>query len=349
MALSSTPSTSTPAPPAALPGIELLPGRPPALRTPPVTDPAEWAGVHRDALRAAVAEHGSLLVRGLGLREPATTGAVLRRLADGLMSDQEAFAPRRRYADGVYSSSKWPPNQPMCMHHELSYAQEFPGLLMFACLEAPADGGATGVADSAAVLDALPAELVQRFEKEGWLLTRTFNDEIGATLAEAFGTSDRASVERYCRTHAIEFAWELDGSLRTRQRRGAVLRHPVTGRRCWFNQIAFLNEWTMDPEVHEYLVDVYGADGLPFNTRYGNGDPIGEDVVQILNEVYTAHTVRAAWRDGDLLLVDNIRTAHSREPFEGPREVLAALADPVRRSDSADTTGSAGSFEGTAS
>lgn len=90
----------------------------------------------------------------------------------------------------------------------------------------------------------------------------------------------------------------------------------------------------MDPEVHEYLVDVYGADGLPFNTRYGNGDPIGEDVVQILNEVYTAHTVREPWQGGDLLLVDNIRTAHSRESFEGPREVLAALADPVRRTDS---------------
>jgi hypothetical protein len=28
--------------------------------------------------------------------------------------------------------------------------------------------------------------------------------------------------------------------------------------------------------------------------------------------------------------VDNIRTAHSREPFTGPREVLVGMADPVR-------------------
>jgi Taurine catabolism dioxygenase TauD, TfdA family len=40
--------------------------------------------------------------------------------------------------------------------------------------------------------------------------------------------------------------------------------------------------------------------------------------------------VREPWRDGDLLLVDNVRTAHSREPFTGPREVLVGLADPVR-------------------
>ena len=116
------------------------------------------------------------------------------------------------------------------------------------------------------------------------MLTRSYNDEIGASFAEAFGTDDRGAVESYCRANAIEFEWQPDGGLRTRQRRSAVVRHPVTGRRCWFNQIAFLNEWTMAPEVREYLVDVYGADGLPFNTRFGNGDPIGEDVVQLLNE-----------------------------------------------------------------
>jgi hypothetical protein len=29
------------------------------------------------------------------------------------------------------------------------------------------------------------------------------------------------------------------------------------------------------------------------------------------------------------MLVDNIRTAHSREAFQGPREVLVAMADAV--------------------
>jgi len=96
-----------------------------------------------------------------------------------------------------------------------------------------------------------------------------------------------------------------------------VLHHPVTGQRCWFNQVAFLNEWTLDPEVREFLVDMYGADALPFNTRFGHGDPIGEDVVALLNEVYTANTMREPWQAGDLLLVDNIRSAHSREPFSG--------------------------------
>ena len=187
----------------------------------------------------------------------------------------------------------------------------------------------TPVADAAAVLEALPPELVERLERLGWLLIRNYNEDIGASVADAFGTDNRRAVETYCRDHDITYAWQPDGSLRTWQRRGAVVRHPVTGRRCWFNQIAFLNEWTIAPEIREYLVEVYGEDGLPFNTRFGNGDPIEADVVHAINAVYEANTVREPWQAGDLLLVDNVAAAHAREPFEGPREIVVALADPV--------------------
>jgi hypothetical protein len=84
-------------------------------------------------------------------------------------------------------------------------------------------------------------------------------------------------------------------------------------------------------------VDIYGADGLPFNTRFGNGDAIGADVVQAINEVYEANTAREHWQDGDLMLADNIRTAHARECFEGPRDVLVAMADAVHLADCSPT------------
>ncbi len=308
--------------------VDLQPGKPPMLRAEAAGDAPRWAADHRHALRAAVAEHGSLLVRGLGLRDAAETGAVFRQLAS-LMIEREAYTPRRSYSPGVYSSTKWPPHQPMCMHHELSYRLEFPGLMLFACLVAPTDGGATPVADSPTVLRALPPELIGRFEQVGWLLIRNFNDDIGASVAEAFGTDDRRAVESYCHANAIELEWQPDGALRTWQRRSAVMCHPLTGQRCWFNQVAFLNQWTMDPEVREYLVDVYGEDGLPFNTRFGNGDPITADIVQSINEVYEANTAREPWQVGDLMLVDNVRTAHARERFQGPREVVVAMADAV--------------------
>jgi alpha-ketoglutarate-dependent taurine dioxygenase len=323
---------------ASLLDVDLQPGKPPVVRAEAGGDAVDWVEGHRNALRAVVAERGCVLVRGLGLRDAAEAGAVFQRLGSGLMAEREAFAPREPFPGGVYSVTPWPANQPMCMHHELSYALEFPGLVMFACLTAPAAGGATGVADAPAVLGALPAALVARFEQQGWLLTRTYNEDIGASVEQAFGTGDRHAVESYCRANAIEFDWQPDGGLRTRQRRSAVVRHPVTGQRCWFNQIAFLNEQTIDPEVREYLVEVYGQDGLPFNTFFGNGDPVGADVVDLLNATYETLTAREPWQGGDLLLVDNIRTAHSREPYQGPREVLAALADPVHLADCSPAT-----------
>jgi alpha-ketoglutarate-dependent taurine dioxygenase len=317
--------------------MELQPGRPPIVRAEATGDAPGWAAERRDTLRAVVAEHGAVLVRGLGLRDPAQTTAVFRRLATTLMIEKEAFARRQLYADGVYSSATWPANQPMCMHHELSYRLEVPSLLLFACLAAPARGGATAVSDSPTVLEALPKDLTERFGRDGWILTRSYNEEIGATLAEAFGTEDRGAIESYCRANAIEFGWQPDGELRTQQRRSAVVRHPVTGQRCFFNQIAFLNEWTIDPEVREYLVDMYGADGLPFNTRFGTGEPLNEEIVELINAVYEAYTVREPWQVGDLMLVDNIRTAHSREAYEGAREILVGMADPVRLSDASPT------------
>src|SRR5436309_1063830 len=326
--MSSLSARSLSSSPTSLPNVDLQPGRPPILRVEATGDAERWASEHRNALRAFVAEHGSLLVRGLGLRDAAETEAVFRQLGS-LMTETEAFAPRQRYAQGVYSASKWPPNQQMCMHHELSYALEPPALMLFACLVPATDGGATPVADSPTVLNALPAGLVERFERLGWLLIRNYKSGIGSSVAEAFGTDDRHVVESYCRAHAIEFEWQGDWALRTRQRRSAVVRHPLTAQRCWFNQIAFLNEWTIDAEVREYLVDSYGEDGLPFNTRFGNGDPIGADIVQLINETYEANTARERWQAGDLMLVDNVRTAHARDPFKGPREVVVGMADAV--------------------
>src|SRR5256885_5630643 len=97
----------------------------------PQDDAAQWASEHRDALRTKVAAHGSLLVRGLGLRDVSEAEAVFRALGS-LMTEREAFAERREYSPGVYSSSKWPPNLGMCVHNELSYRAEFPALMLFA-------------------------------------------------------------------------------------------------------------------------------------------------------------------------------------------------------------------------
>ena len=74
------------------------------LRVDGIGDTQRWAAENRDALRALLIERGSVMVRGLGLRDAAEVGAVFRQLAPaGLLIEKEAFASRQAYSEGVYS------------------------------------------------------------------------------------------------------------------------------------------------------------------------------------------------------------------------------------------------------
>ena len=98
--------------------------------------------------------------------------------------------PIRATADGV-SQIELPGvplgSFPGSAYDELSYALQCPSRLVFCCLTAPDRGGATALADAAAVLRDLPPELVDRFTRTGWQLLRTHNDIVGVRWPEAFG------------------------------------------------------------------------------------------------------------------------------------------------------------------
>ncbi|MEV5161093.1 amino acid adenylation domain-containing protein [Streptomyces sp. NPDC053728] len=291
-------------------------------------DPAARATAHRAAALDTLAASGAVMLRGVGARTPADVARVAAALGIAPLTEREGFAPRTALAPGVYSGSHWPAEDPMCMHHELSHAATVPGTLLFACLTAPT-GGRTTVADSQQVLAALPPGLTAPFAEHGWLLRRAYHD-VGLSWPEAFGSTDRSSVDAYCARAAVGHTWLPDGSLVTRQRRAAVVAHPRTKVPGWFNQIAFLNGRTLEPAIRDYLTDVYGPDGLPFDTAAGDGTPVTADTVERINAVYDRFTVGEPWQAGDVLLVDNIRTAHAREPYEGGREIAVVLGDAVR-------------------
>ncbi|WP_370124706.1 TauD/TfdA family dioxygenase [Streptacidiphilus sp. MAP12-33] len=288
-----------------------------------------WAAAHAEQVRAWLDTEGAVLLRGLGVASAAEVGAVADALGVRRMVERERFAARTEFEPGLYSSSEWPSDEPMCHHHELSYAAQVPGTLVFGCLTAPTSGGRTQLADGRRVLATLPPALVERFTRDGWTLTRMYH-EIGVPWSEAFGTTDRGEVDAYCAAGGIRHTWLDNDVLQTEQRRAAVVRHPRSGEPVWFNQAAFLNGLTLDPAIREYLLDVYGPAGLPFDTAFGDGTPIDAETVETLNAAYLDAAFGEPWRAGDVLVVDNIRTAHSREPFEGRREVVLVLGDPVR-------------------
>lgn len=73
-----------------------------------------------------------------------------------------------------------------------------------------------------------------------------------------------------------------------------------------------------------------GEENAPYNTYYGDGTKISENTIAILKQMYKKHSVKIPYQPGDILLIDNMLTAHGREPFKGNREVLVAMTGKIQ-------------------
>ena len=96
--------------------------------------------------------------------------------------------------------------------------------------------------------------------------------------------------------------------------------------RAWSNLLAFCSEWTMDPAVRAYLTATIGPEALPFTTSFGDGSPCTAADVDTINAAYDRATVHVRWRAGDVLVLDNLRTAHSMEAYTGERRMAVLHA-----------------------
>jgi alpha-ketoglutarate-dependent taurine dioxygenase len=115
--------------------------------------------------------------------------------------------------------------------------------------------------------------------------------------------------------------------------RPAVARHPRSGESVWFNHATFFHISTLAPTLREGLCADFAEEDLPNNTYYGDGAPIEPEVLDILREAYLEEMVPIQWQKGDLLIIDNLLTAHARAPFVGPRKVLVAMAGSCTHED----------------
>ncbi|AFR09453.1 TauD/TfdA family dioxygenase [Nocardiopsis alba] len=290
-----------------------------------------------EAISKELTESGSVLVRGLPVEDAEAFARVRDVLLPRPAAYKEKATPRTDFGGGVFSSTDLPAIQPIRLHNENSYTLDFPGALLFCCVVAPEKGGATTVGDMREALALIPEDLRRRFEEHGWLLVRNYSALAGLPWQTSFATESPAEVEAYCAENIIGCEWLDKETLRTRQRRSAIITHPRTGERVWFNHAAFWSRWSLEEDVRDVLLDTYGEDGLPFETFVGDGTPLTEEEAGALNEAYARVTRRETYRKGDLLLVDNILNAHGREAFEGDRKILVAMGNPVPLDECAPT------------
>jgi alpha-ketoglutarate-dependent taurine dioxygenase len=282
---------------------------------------------HRwDSVQELLHEHGAVLLHGFDVRDAAAFREVAAAFTPGLLDYTYRSTPRTRAEAGVYTSTEYPPNEQIPMHNENSYTTTWPSKVWFYCDKAAVAGGATPLADSRAVLRRIHPDVRARFARAGVRYVRNYGAGLDLSWQEVFQTRDRAQVGHFCVQAGMTCHWDGD-QLRTTQVCQAITTHPVTGEQVWFNQAHLFHPSALDQETRDALLALFGADGLPRNAYFGDGTEIPDADLDHVRAAYQAEMVDVDWRDGDVLLVDNVLAAHGRRPYTPPRRVLVAMAD----------------------
>lgn len=301
----------------------------PLLARPAVegVDLAVWLEGHREEIGRRLLDHGGILFRGFGVRTPEKLEQLVRALSGEPLEYTFRSTPRSQVRGEIYTSTEYPADQSIPLHNEMSYTSSWPLKIFFCCAVASPEGGETPIADSRAVLRRLDPKVRERFERTGVMYVRNYGEGIDLPWREVFQTDSREAVGEFCRRAGLELEWLGEDRLRTRQVCQAVAPHPRTGEPLWFNQAHLFHVSSLPEAVRESLLATVAEEDLPRNTYYGDGSPIEPGTLEQIREAYREESVVFPWQEGDVLLLDNMLTAHGRRPYRGPRKVLVGMAE----------------------
>ncbi len=304
-----------------------------------------WLGELRGELDRALALQGGVLVRGFSsLRDAASFEQALRATGAQLMDYVGGTSPRRQVAGKILTATEISGSYSIPLHQEMSYTDDAPARIAFFCETPPAKGGCTTLGDMRGITRALDAGVAGRFAGHGGLQLRrnlplpedvVHRPGVPKPWTEVFDTRDPAQAQAQAAQRGWRSEWQGDGSMTLWQEvRPATRRHPATGDEVWFNQVhifapAAALAWARKDgrlDMAQRLEQAARDNPLQLDCFvFADGTEIaGEDALH-LYDVLEREAVPLYWQRGDLLILDNILSAHGRLSFSGERRVLAGL------------------------
>jgi alpha-ketoglutarate-dependent taurine dioxygenase len=251
-------------------------------------DITDWSESNRQFLEDKLCQHGAILFRNCNLTSIADFENLAQAMCPNLFGDYGDL-PRTGVSDKIYNATPFPADQAILFHNESSHLHCYPQKIWFFCVQPAEIGGETPIVDCRQIYQLLD--------------------------------------EDYCNKAKIEFEWLLNNGLRTRKKRPAIIQHPYTKEAVFFNQIQLHHISYLDCKVRKSLLSIFGEENLPRNVYYGDGSPIEEKEILAINQAYQKSKVSFPWQKGDVLMLDNILTAHSRNPYKGKRKIVVAMGE----------------------
>ena len=234
-------------------------------------------------------------------------------------------AVRINYTERVFTANEAPPDVAIYLHHEMAQTPVSPTRILFFCQSSADQGGATPICRS----DLLYRELEEKapnfasdLKNLGVRYTSTMPKEDNAGHGQGRGWRGTLSVQSVDEAESklsdlgYTWSWLDDGALRVTTPTLPAVLDLGDGQFSFYNQL-----------IAAYL----GWDGVKDNPssclNFGDGTPMHKEDLELASDLASNHTYELAWEDADVVIVDNHRVMHGRNPYSGDRKrvVLVAL------------------------
>ncbi|MEM1380626.1 MAG: TauD/TfdA family dioxygenase [Pseudomonadota bacterium] len=298
----------------------------PVIQAPkPNKNVVDFVKSNRDEVKAMMKEAGAVKFKGFKVKEDATA-KILEKLGIKLGEDVFWSTPRQRVKGKVFTATEFDKTREIMLHCEAAYAKSYPRILCFHAVKAAEVKGGTTFAD----LDAVSADLgdiVDQFAQRGVRYVRCYRDMIDIPLSKAFGTDDKDEAKKRAEAKGMEVDFTADGAMRSAHTVRGALPDSAAGKPVHFNQAHMFHPSRLAEKDREALTKLFGEDGLPRQSQWGDGEPIPDDVINRIVDTLAAHTQVIAWEDSDVVLIDNLRFMHGRQTYDGTRRVITAMGN----------------------
>lgn len=294
---------------------------------PPLEDAVGWVAEHRDELSVLAARHGAVLFRGFPLATADDFDALIEALQIENFPYKKSLsnAVRINFTDRVFSANEAPPDVKIYLHHEMAQTPLYPTTILFFCLAAAEQGGATPICRSDLLYERTREhcpQLIHDLETKGLKYSNVMpgaddpGSGMGRSWLSTLGVQTRTEAESRLQELGYSWTWLEEDCLRATTPVLPAVREISPGRKTLFNQlIAAYSGWSDERNDPSSAI------------RLGDDSKLDSEAVATLIRLADELTFDLQWLSGDAVLIDNTVVMHGRRPFTGKRKVLASLAN----------------------
>ncbi|KAM0032036.1 putative TauD/TfdA-like domain, taurine dioxygenase TauD-like superfamily [Helianthus debilis subsp. tardiflorus] len=278
---------------------------------------------HKPWLESLLHKNGAILFRGFPVISPSDFNDVVEAFGFPESLYVGGRASRTKVIGRIYTANECPPEMRIPFHHEMTYVPDSPSKLFFFCEEEPGSGGETPIVLSHIIYEKMKEthpDFVSRLEEHGvtYIMMMSNDDHpssfTGSSWKSAYMTDDKKVAQQRAAKLGTKLEW-TENAVKTITGPLPAIRFDKGGeRKTWFNNLT----GPVNGEDKIYDKDIF--------IELGNGEVVPEEAMRDCLKILEEECVSIPWKNGDIMLVNNLMVLHSRMPLlKPPRRILASL------------------------